>query len=204
VLFNGQAAPLYYVSPAQINFVVPNGRNLGDVPITGSADLQVVRASTGQVLAAGSPQMSTASPGILQLVFTGGLRQAAVLNQDNTPNSPSNPAPRGSVIQIFATGAGYIPGAPADGTPPSGPVSTPVTPQVIIGACLVDDMACTMESGGHIKYSGLSAYPGVWQLNVQIPMNTAPASQVPLLVGINNVYSAALKNDGFDMVIAVK
>jgi uncharacterized protein (TIGR03437 family) len=205
VLFNGKPTPLYYVSPQQINFVVPNGQNPGDVPITGSADLQVVRASTGQVLAASSVSMSAASPGILQEVYTGQLRQAAVLNQDNTPNSPSNPATRGSVIQIFATGAGFVPGAPPDGTPPQSPVPTPAPPpNVIVGACLVDDTACTMETGEHIKYSGLSAYPGVWQLNVQIPMNTAPGSQVPLLVGIDNIFSTSVKSDGFEMVIAVK
>jgi uncharacterized protein (TIGR03437 family) len=205
VLFNGKPTPLYYVSPQQINFVMPNGQNPGDVPVTGNADLEVIRPSTGQVLAAGSISMSSASPGILQLVFTGPLRQAAVLNQDNTPNGPSNPATRGSVIQIFATGAGFIPGAPPDGTPAQGPVPTPPPPpNVIIGACLVDDMACTMESGEHITYSGLSAYPGVWQLNVQIPMNTAPGSQVPLVVGINDTYSTAIKSDGFEMIIAVK
>jgi uncharacterized protein (TIGR03437 family) len=149
--------------------------------------------------------MSAASPGILQEVYTGQLRQAAVLNQDNTPNSPSNPATRGSVIQIFATGAGFVPGAPPDGTPPQSPVPTPPPPpNVIVGACLVDDTACTMETGEHIKYSGLSAYPGVWQLNVQIPMNTAPGSQVPLLVGIDNIFSTSIKSDGFEMVIAVK
>jgi uncharacterized protein (TIGR03437 family) len=186
---------------------VLNGQNASDIPTRGNADIQVIRASTGQILADGSVPMSSAAPGILQAVYTGQLRQAALLNQDGTPNSPTNQAARGSVIQIFVTGSGFIPGAPPDGVQAQSPVSTPNTPDVIIGACRVDDSASTMETGEHVKYSGVSSFPGVWQIDVQIPMNTAPASLVPLLVGMNGIYSSdddAVKNDGFEMVIAVK
>jgi uncharacterized protein (TIGR03437 family) len=203
VLFNGTPTTLYYVSPAQINFVVPNGQNAGDVPTSGTANLQVVRASTGQVLAAGSVPMNVASPGILQGVYTGTLRQAAVLNQDGTPNSGTNQAPRGSVIQIFATGAGFIPGAPPDGAPAQSPVSTPTTPNIIIGVCSVDDSSCTGEPSGNVKYSGVSGFPGVWQINVRIPQNTAPGAQVPLFVGMDDIYSSDPAS-GFRMVIGVK
>ncbi len=67
VLFNGQPTPLYYVSPTQINFVVPMGKNPGDVPTSGFADLQVVKVSTGQILATGQVPMNVASPGIIRL-----------------------------------------------------------------------------------------------------------------------------------------
>jgi uncharacterized protein (TIGR03437 family) len=207
VLFNGTATPLYYVGPTQINFVVPNGQTAGAIPTTGTASLEVIQASTGQVLAAGSVPMNSASPGILQQVYGGEFRQAAVLNQDGSANNSTNPALRGSVIQIFATGAGFIPGAPPDGVPATSPISTPSIPQVIIGSCLVDDSACTMESGEHVQYSGLDSYPGVWQINVQIPMNTAPGAQVPLLIGMNQIFNSdnnAINTDGFVMVIAVK
>ena len=45
------------------------------------------------------------APGIFTIDGSGRGR-AAVLNQDNTLNLPSNPADRGSVVQIFATGEG--------------------------------------------------------------------------------------------------
>ena len=203
VLFNGKPAPLYYVSASQINFVMPNGQNPGDVQTTGFADLQVARVSTGQVLAAGSIPMAAAAPGILQQVYAGTQRQAAVLNQDNSPNSPTNAAARGSTIQIFATGAGFVPGAPPDGQSAQGPVNTANTPQVVIGSCLVDDTACTQEPPGNVKYSGLSQFPGVWQVNVRIPQNTAPGAQIPLFLGMNQVFSTD-NSSGFRMVIAVK
>ena len=46
-------------------------------------------------------------PGIFTATGTG-QGQAAVLNQDGTYNSPSNPAPRGSVIVFYAVGAGAM------------------------------------------------------------------------------------------------
>jgi uncharacterized protein (TIGR03437 family) len=204
VLFNGTATPLYYVSPTQINFMVPNGTSAGAVPTTGSVPIEVIQSSTGQVLAAGTAPMNAVSPAILQVTYTGSLRQAAVLNQDNSVNSATNPAARGSVIQIFATGAGYIPGAPPDGVPATSPISTPTIPQVIVGACLVDDSACTGESGEHVQYSGLDSFPGVWQVNVQIPMNTAPGGQVPLFLGMNGIFNSIVNTDGFAMTIGVK
>jgi uncharacterized protein (TIGR03437 family) len=203
VLFNGQPTPLYFVSPTQINFVVPMGKQPGDVPTSGTADLQVVHVSTGQVLAAGSVQMNVASPGIFQLDFTGLLRRAAVLNEDGTVNSPTNPAARGSVIQIYGTGQGFTPGAPDDGNAAQSPVPTPGTPVVIINICKVDDSACTHEPPGNVKYSGLSAFPGGWQINVRIPQNTPINPQTYLYVGMNDIYSSDTAS-GFRMVIAVK
>ncbi|PWU02073.1 MAG: hypothetical protein C5B51_21530 [Terriglobia bacterium] len=203
VLYNSQPAPLYYVSPTQINFVVPMGKQPGDVPTTGTADLLVVRPSTGQVLAAGSVQMGISSPAIFQLDFAGTTRRAAVLNEDGSINSPTNPAARGSTISIYGTGQGFTPGGPDDGFAAQGPVSTPQTPIVVIGACRVDDTACTQEPSGNVKYSGLSGFPGGWQINVRIPQNTPINSQTPIFIGINDIFSSDA-GSGFRMVIAVK
>jgi uncharacterized protein (TIGR03437 family) len=205
VLFNGQPSPVYYISARQINFVVPMGKNAGDIPTSGTAEIQVVRVSTNQILAVGSARMNFASPGLYQLNYTGTTRQAAVLNQDGTTNSPSNPAPRGSVIQIFATGQGFVPGAPDDGIGATSPTSVPTRTDVVIGACNVDDNGCNAgEGGGHVKYSGLNGYPGGWQINVQIPQNVAPGGTVPLFVGLNGLYSTSSTDTPFRMTIAVK
>ena len=75
---------------------------------------------------------------------------------------------------------------------------------MIVGACLVDETACTQETGEHVQYSGLSTFPGVWQVNVQIPMNTAPGGQVNLALGMNGLFNANVDTDGFTMTIAVK
>jgi uncharacterized protein (TIGR03437 family) len=200
VLFNGQPVPLYYVSPGQINFLVPMS-----APTTGSADLTVVRPSTLQILAAGPVQMNSASPGVFPFGPPGKLVQAAVLNEDNTINSPTNPAARGSIIQIFATGQGFVPGAPPDGEVVSGQINTPNKPRVSIGLVgFVDDPAFTGEEGDHTPFSGLApGLVGVWQINVKIPQKVPPGGQVPILILMNSIPNTDSQS-GFVMTVAVK
>ena len=59
VLVNDQPAPLYFVSPLQINFLVPM-----NAPTTGTAEIQVVRRSTGQILAVSDRPFQPASPAL--------------------------------------------------------------------------------------------------------------------------------------------
>ena len=199
VMFNGQAAPLYFVSPAQINFVAPNS-----APTSGTADVTVVQQSTGRVYAAGPVAMNTVSPAIFA-GFTGAMRQAAVLNQDNSINSATNAAARGSVITIYATGQGYLPNAPPDGSPPPSLVETPTKPTVFLNACDVNDAACTQENFDHILFSGLSPqFPGVWQINVRIPQNTGVGPQVILALIVNSVSSFDAATAGWATTMAVK
>ncbi len=173
VLMNGQPSPIFHVAPNQINFVVPS-----NAPASGNAQLQVVVQATGQVLGSGSVQMNTVAPAMFTSSQSG-TGQIAALNQDNTVNSGSNPAARGSYIQLFGTGQGLVPGAPPDGQLPQGLVATPSTPQVFIGGFQVPNSA--------IQFSGLApCCAGLWQINVQIPQTTAPGSQVSLLVIYQN------------------
>jgi uncharacterized protein (TIGR03437 family) len=208
VLFNGQPTPLLLISPGQINFMVPMS-----APTTGTADVQVVVQSTGQILADGLVEMNTVSPAI----FAGGLsncslaggkcRQAAVTNDaDGTVNGPSNPAAAASYISIYATGQGFLQGAPPDGNiPQAGLVQTSVLPKVWINACYVDDSNCTGETGvENVEFSGLSPqFPGVWQINVRIPKNTGPGAQVPIFIVMDNVTSQAAPT-GYITTIAIK
>jgi uncharacterized protein (TIGR03437 family) len=210
VLFNGQPAPVLLVSPGQINFMIPMS-----APTSGTADVQVVRQSTGQILTDGLVSMNTVSPAI----FAGGLsncslaggkcKQAAVVNYvDGTVNSPTNPAAAGSYISIYATGQGLVQGAPPpDGDiPRGGLVNTSVVPRVFINACYVDDSACTHETGvDTVQFSGLSPqFPGVWQINVRIPKNTGPGAQVPIFLVMSNVYSQTVPTTGYVTTIAIK
>jgi len=207
VMFNGAAAPLYYAGPGQINFLVPMS-----APVTGTADVEVVQVSTGQVLGASSLSMATVSPTIFcpgACPLNGGFYQAAVLNQDSSVNSATNPALRGSIIQIFGTGQGVVNDPPNDGAAAVGITSTtPQTPRVAIGTCFVDDcgpiLAGDPTNGKWITYSGLApGYAGLWQVNVQIPMATLPGVQTPLAIQYDGVGSTSLSS-GFHLTIAVK
>lgn len=211
VLFNGQPAPLLYVSPGQINFLVPMS---APTSAPTGVDVQVVRQSTGQILADGLVAMNTVSPALFVSAAStscslagGKCRQAAVINAvDGTPNSPGNPAAAGAYISIYATGQGFVQGAPPDGDiPRGGLVKTSALPHVWINACDVDDSSCTQEAGvENVQFSGLAPqFPGVWQINVRIPKNTGPGGQVPVLVRMNN-YASQSASTGYQPTIAVK
>jgi uncharacterized protein (TIGR03437 family) len=181
VLVNDQPAPLYHVFPSQVTFQVPMNS-----PTTGAIDVTVIKKSTGQIFGTSAIPMSVASPGIFNS-GSGQIRSAAILNQDGSANGPANRAERGSVIQIFATGQGYVPNAPPDGEAPTGAVPTPEKPRVIIGTCFTDD--CN-EKEETILYSGLApGLVGVWQINVRVPQATVPDPQVPVAIFYRSIAS---------------
>jgi len=169
VFFNETPAPIHFISPGQINALVPK-----DLSLAQTAEITVVRASTGQVLAAARAVAENVSPGFFTATGTGS-GQVAALNEDNTVNSASNAATRGTVITLFGTGAGLIPGEPADGAAPTAATPTPETPRVNINGRFVQE--------SDILYSGLA--PGlisVWQINVRIPDTVPPNNNVPIAV----------------------
>jgi uncharacterized protein (TIGR03437 family) len=201
-------APLYYVSPSQINFVVPMG-----APQSGFADVQVIQPSTGRVLAAGVLGMTTVAPGMLQREYTGKFRQAAVINlEDGSVNSASNPAKKGTYVSLYATGQGFIANAPPDGQPVSGIFPTALPTRIFLNGCSLDD-SCGANTGDRprsqwLQYSGLSSFPGLWQVNFYIPSSVSPgsfpgspANSVVLLLQAGS----SVSGDGsFNMVIYVK
>lgn len=193
VLVNGTAAPLFYVSPTQVNFQVPSG-----TPAPGTADIQVVSQSTGQIYADSTVQMNLTAPAFFTQNAQG-TGQIAALNQDNTVNSVTNPAARGSVVQFFGTGQGMIAGAPADGAAAAGALPSSMPIQVIInGPSFVDP--------SNIQYFGLApGFVGVWQLNVVIPQNVPPSSSIPVVITVNdNNSNAGPGNSRLVTTIAVK
>jgi uncharacterized protein (TIGR03437 family) len=176
VLVNGTAAPLFYVSPGQIN--IPLSLNL---PTSGTVDLEVVRQSTGQIYGGAEVPLASASPGLFTVDATGS-GEIVALNQDNTPNSSTNPIPRGQVLQIYGTGQGPVSNPPADGTASTGQVPTAATPEVIIGT--------TFVPSSNVQYSGLApGLIGLWLIDVQIPMTATTGSAVPIQVFMNSIPS---------------
>lgn len=190
VLVNGQPSPITTVASGQINFVVPF-----EAPISGTAQVVVLNASTSQILGSGSLIMNAASPGFFTQ-NSQGTGQIAALNCNKTPcentkNSSTNPANEGSVLQMYLTGQGIVPNAPPDGQGSTGPVNTSSQPAVYVGATLAS-----------VQYSGLApGYPGLWQINITIPKNPiAPAGFAagvfPVLVSYQGLASNSAANNG--------
>lgn len=184
VLVNGQPSPISFVSPGQINFVVP-----WNAPTSGTAPVQVVAASTSQVLASGTVAMSSASPGFFIRGTNAGSPQIAGLNQDNTINSSTNLAKVDSVVQLFGTGQGLVTNAPRDGDPGNGQ-STASMPMAFIGG-----------SPATVAFSGLApGFVGLWQVNIQIPhtpvaLQGFPVNVFPVLLVYKGLQSNTSQNN---------
>jgi len=185
VLFNGSPVPLFYADPNQINFQVPMG-----APQSGTADVQVFQRATGRVLGDTTVAMSSVLPGFFTQAGNG-IGAAAALNQDNSLNSQTNPAAQGTVITLFGTGQGFIPGAPPDGHISNAPLQTPQAPQLIMGTDFVP--------AANIQYSGLApTLVGVWQLNVLIPdtVITTPTNPTQVVAIQTNAAGAPVASGG--------
>ena len=176
VSVGGTAAPLFYVSPSQINFQVP-----GVIPVGPLEEFQVARISTGQVLASWLFQIDAESPGLFT-VNGSGSGQVVALNQDGSVNNGANPAKAGSIVTLYATGQGAIGGMPLDGQLAQGILATPQTPQVFINSGFVPP--------GDVQFSGLApGFAGLWQINVRVPSDAPPADVIVFLIygGVNSI-----------------
>jgi uncharacterized protein (TIGR03437 family) len=174
VLVDGKPAPLYYVDPGQnqINFLVPAGI---------AAGIRPVRVIVGATQQDSTVRIMSAAPGIFVIDSTVAPGRGAVLNQDYSVNSSSNPAKRGEIIQIFATGPGALSQAIPDGAvAPSDPlVMTASKPQVYISGVEAD-----------VRFSGMApGFAGLWQVNAVVPAQSFISGRVPLKIFIDGVDS---------------
>jgi uncharacterized protein (TIGR03437 family) len=153
LLLAGQPATLFYTSATQINALAPGSLTPGS-----STAISIV--VDGMTVVSSSVPVVMAAPGIFTTSATG---QAAALNQDGSLNSAMNPADRGSVVSIYATGQG----------PGTGNV--------------------TLTIAGYIaplSYAGPApGFPGLMQINAQIPCGFLPPGNQALTLSIDGVSS---------------
>jgi uncharacterized protein (TIGR03437 family) len=175
VTFNGTPAPILYAGTDQINAVTPFG-------LVGQTTASVAVMYQGNNVGQATVSVSPASPGIFT---SGGSLQGAIVNQDGTLNTASNPAPIGSTVSLFATGAGvYQNPALTDGQIISS-TSTPTSkPALNVG----------MGVGGHdVRTTYVGPAPGfvagILQINFVISATISPGSAVPLNIGVGGIQS---------------
>jgi uncharacterized protein (TIGR03437 family) len=168
VLFDGHPAPLIYTSAGQVSAIVPYA-------VAGQASTQVQVEYQGIPSAPVTVPVADAVPALFSRDMSG-AGQGAILNQDMTPNSISNPAAPGSILVMFATGAGRMDAPVIDGSLSAAPLPKPALP-------------VTVQIGGinaPVEYSGAapSQVAGVLQLNVRIPADAPSGGAVPVVVKV--------------------
>ena len=156
VRFNGLAAPLLWVQNRQINAVTPFG-------ITDSNLVTIEVVSEKGALPPVRVETTEMTPAIFPVVYSDEL-YGAILNQDFSVNSPSNPAKRGEVVMMYATGGGVFEPQPLDGEIISGPDYPSLAGQLYV------------SFDGHwadVLYAGAAPgfVAGAVQINARIPDN---------------------------------
>lgn len=165
VKIGGRAVPLLAVSTREIRASVPYSAVPGPSEIvierddlsTGAYPLAIAPAASGIFTADGS-----------------GIGLAAAINQDGTLNGPRNPARRGSVVSLFATGLGTVAPLPPDS------VLNPIAAPWPVAAERME-LYFTSNQKMEILFAGPAPgqVPGVFQVNAGIP-NDIPPGRVPV------------------------
>ena len=158
VLINQVAAPVYYVSPNQINVVVPYITTPQSV-----AQIQVINNGANSNVVTQFTGLTSAG------VFTepvGGIGDAAALHPDFSVVTEDSPAQIGETVAVYLAGMGGVSNQPADGAgAPSSPLSyTTQTPVVYL----------TDQDGNFatptVTFSGLApGFAGLYQINFVVP-----------------------------------
>jgi uncharacterized protein (TIGR03437 family) len=167
VTINNAAAGLYFVSPGQINFVVPPGL----AATTGTATYPVVINNKGSIIRS-TIAINPVQPDIFTSTNDAGGR-AVVFLQNTMVGEPFTVAANGStVISIILTGVRNA---------QKGQTSVRIGTTTISGTSIL----CNNEPATATTLPCFATdTPGVDQINVQLPASLAGAGDVPVVVSV--------------------
>jgi uncharacterized protein (TIGR03437 family) len=164
VLFDGVAAPILFANSSQVNLVVP-------YKVAGQTSTQVQAIIQGKPTNTIAVPVTDSSPGVF-----------AIVNQDLSVNSASNPAAAGSTLVLYGTGEGVTVPASLDGAVNNAVFPKPQLPvSVLIGG-----------QNAQLPYAGAGPgfVAGVLQVNAQIPQGLT--GTLPLQLKIGNTSTQGL------------
>jgi len=173
VLFNGTPAPMIYASATQVSAVVPY-----EMAAVANPSLWIKYSNQ---TSNAYPLTTVASAPGLFAQNSQGSGPGAILNQDNSVNGPTNPAAKGSIVQVYMTGEGQTNPASVTGAITAATLPPPqVTPAPLLAVTVtINSQPAQYAYAGEAP--GLVA--GMMQLNVKIPAN-APSGALPIVVSI--------------------
>ena len=180
VTVNGAAAPLYLVSPTQINAIIPYS-----APSDGALmEIKVTNIPNSTFVYSGPTD-----PGVFTYPTPGGIGVGAMIhNSDGSIVTGANPVTAGEAVQIYCSGLG------------------PVTPAVTAGAAAPtgtlshtnNDIGVYIDGvSANVLFSGLApGFAGLYQVNVKIPSG--------LTSGDHTLEITTRSSDSYQAIIPVK
>ena len=176
VTVNGKAAPLFFVSPTQINAQLPYEIAPGSATLVVTANGVSTRPVPFNVL--------MNAPGIL--VY--GSNRAVALNLDGSLNGPDKPAMPGSLVTVYLLGQGPtdIPVVTGQSSPGNPIAHATQRVSAALGGRTAD-----------IQFAGLSpGGVGLFQINLRIPVLASGDSALVVTIGGTSSNSAMLMVTG--------
>jgi uncharacterized protein (TIGR03437 family) len=166
VLVGGLPANMYYVSPGQINFLVP------PVLLPGKVNLQLV--IDGLAGPSVPVELPPASPALFQL----DLENAVATRPDGSVVTPESPARPGDIVILYATGLGQT-------TPPIVYNQLPASAAWLRQKA---DFLLTLDgtrlAADCILYAGIApGFAGLYQINVALPDWTGQNPEIRIGLG---------------------
>jgi uncharacterized protein (TIGR03437 family) len=163
VLVDNSPAALFYVSPTQINFLVPP--NLLPGPVSVYVDVDSWRGPLIQLT------LAPAAPGLFQL----DVHNVVATHADGSVLTPSSPAKPGDVVVLWATGLGQT-------APPPENFQLPMAAAPLaVGANLSILLDGVEVSPSAIDYAGQApGFAGLYQINFTLPTSTGTNPEIRL------------------------
>jgi uncharacterized protein (TIGR03437 family) len=170
VMVNGSPAPLFYISPTQVNFLMPPNQ------IAGPVTVWVVLNSTA------GPQVTITLQNVAPALFPSTVDAGYAIAQQwpaYSTISPEAPVPPGGIVILYATGLGQTEPYPAL------PNEIPVLPgaitqmagfQVLLNGTPLD--------AAQILYAGICpGWAGLYQIDLALPANAGPNPAIQVAIG---------------------
>ena len=163
VLVDGIPSPVLFSSATQVNAILPYS-------LTGQTSATVQLVYQGVPSTVLTMPIQPATPGIFASNASG-QGGGAILNQDLSVNSPTNPAAAGTIVAIYGGGGGQTNPLGADGLliPLTTPFPTPVLPATVTIGGQTAQVLYYGDAPGLVD--------GVLQINAMIPAGTASGPQ---------------------------
>jgi uncharacterized protein (TIGR03437 family) len=168
VRVDGEAVPVFIAQQNQVTAQAP-------FSLAGKEQAVIELSYRGEVRVIQTIRIAPVSPGLF--TESGGNGQIIAVHEDGTLNSPANPAPRNSVVTLYATGEGPTDPPGQTGKIAAEPLPRPVLPvRVTLG-----NWGCEV-----LHAASAPGEAGVMQIIVRLPGGFAPSGTLPLVLRVGD------------------
>jgi uncharacterized protein (TIGR03437 family) len=158
----GSPVSLYYVSPRQINFLIPEDLRPGEMDLFVACD-GIAGPRARITLHDAAPGLFQSEPGVV-----------SATHADGSLVTKGHPARRGETVAVYGTGFGPITPDVAISVP--APVTNLAAFHVLVAGLAVP--------GASVLYAGAVPYmPGLYQATFKLPKSVAPNPEIRVAAG---------------------